>query len=541
MRAATPVDLKLPPTKRTGLVAWAVAGLGLSIFLVGLLDNINFTVDDVFIPLRYAENFAAGRGLVYNVGERVEGFSDLAWTVVLGYFARAGFTQHTGAYDLLRVAKLLGAGCGLLTLLVLAWAALRARNSFDMPRKSGFMSLAVLGAGGTYSMSLWSVAGLETPLAALLVTLAGLLFFLGLRIDVSQPRGRPGFLVAAGALAGLLSVVRPEQIFIWILAVVAVSLTAPVRPRGPVLGSLGVAISIYLALVVWRLGYYGALLPNSVAAKMGGGLAAALIGLKYALAGVVSSVGLLGIGFLGLPALLRRGSHWQFLVWLCAAELLFVAVSGGDWMPGFRFLVPILPMLWFVAMACLVTFMQEWRTGWHGYSAGLVVAVLCLAAFSNGRAYVRAQTTYPTGIKQISWDAFPTRVRVARELRSIVAPGDTLAIFEAGYFPYFNPDVYVLDLSGLMDPGIARLPGLHMHKLTSEYFLRRRPRWYLTMVSLGRPSGDGMTLLRSPEFRARYELARYYDGGRIGIEATREGQVPPLEADLSFALFRRRD
>jgi hypothetical protein len=50
-----------------------------------------------------------------------------------------------------------------------------------------------------------------------------------------------------------------------------------------------------------------------------------------------------------------------------------------------------------------------------------------------------------------------------------------------------------------------------------------------------------MTLLGSPWFRAHYEMVRYYDGGRMGFEATMQGREPPLEADLSYALFKRKD
>ena len=37
-----------------------------------------YTVDDAFISLRYAENLATGEGLVYNPGQRVEGYSNFS-------------------------------------------------------------------------------------------------------------------------------------------------------------------------------------------------------------------------------------------------------------------------------------------------------------------------------------------------------------------------------------------------------------------------------------------------------------------------------
>ena len=56
---------------------------GLSALAIGL--GLSFgvcTQDDAFISFRYAENLAQGNGLVFNVGERVEGFTNLSWTLL---------------------------------------------------------------------------------------------------------------------------------------------------------------------------------------------------------------------------------------------------------------------------------------------------------------------------------------------------------------------------------------------------------------------------------------------------------------------------
>src|SRR3954470_13240280 len=36
--------------------------------------------DDAFISFRYARNWVTGKGLVYNAGERVEGYTNFLWT-----------------------------------------------------------------------------------------------------------------------------------------------------------------------------------------------------------------------------------------------------------------------------------------------------------------------------------------------------------------------------------------------------------------------------------------------------------------------------
>jgi hypothetical protein len=44
-----------------------------------------FLCDDAYIIFRYARNFALGRGLVFNVGERVEGYTSFLWTLQLAF------------------------------------------------------------------------------------------------------------------------------------------------------------------------------------------------------------------------------------------------------------------------------------------------------------------------------------------------------------------------------------------------------------------------------------------------------------------------
>ena len=59
--------------------------LGLSVFLLLILEWYYwyYTVDDAFISFRYVRNLLDGHGLVFNPGERVEGYSNFLWVMVL--------------------------------------------------------------------------------------------------------------------------------------------------------------------------------------------------------------------------------------------------------------------------------------------------------------------------------------------------------------------------------------------------------------------------------------------------------------------------
>ena len=61
----------------------------------------NFTQDDAFISYRYVKNFTSGNGLVFNSGERVEGYTNFLWIIVLSIFSELGL-------NIIVISKILG-------------------------------------------------------------------------------------------------------------------------------------------------------------------------------------------------------------------------------------------------------------------------------------------------------------------------------------------------------------------------------------------------------------------------------------------------
>src|SRR3989442_4318999 len=51
-----------------------------------------FLGDDCFISFRYARHLAAGQGLVWNPGERVEGYTNFLWVILMAGAPRLGGT-----------------------------------------------------------------------------------------------------------------------------------------------------------------------------------------------------------------------------------------------------------------------------------------------------------------------------------------------------------------------------------------------------------------------------------------------------------------
>lgn len=72
--------------------------LGANILLVQ-----RYALDDAWISFRYAANWNKGWGLVYNYGERVEGYTNFLWTILIGLLMRVGaeplgFAPSRGAF-----------------------------------------------------------------------------------------------------------------------------------------------------------------------------------------------------------------------------------------------------------------------------------------------------------------------------------------------------------------------------------------------------------------------------------------------------------
>ena len=63
--------------------------VGFSLILIQTLPLFNFTLDDSYISLRYAQNLAHNGELNWNAGEQpVEGYSNFLWTVLAAFFIK---------------------------------------------------------------------------------------------------------------------------------------------------------------------------------------------------------------------------------------------------------------------------------------------------------------------------------------------------------------------------------------------------------------------------------------------------------------------
>lgn len=305
--------------------AWTGEGdftspLNLILFLAALFFILQraWISEDSLISLRHVDNLLGGHGPVFNPVERVEGFSHVLWFWILVPFRL--FLPPRGA---LIVPSLLFSG--------LALGILFFRLSFSRCSREGRVSWGGALLLGTVAFLDFSTGGLETPLAFFLLAWTALLVSRG---EVTR---RP---LTAGLLCALLPLTRPDFLVFTPFLLLPFLAERPFRFRS-LLTLLAPPALLVGGYQIFRMGYYGALLPNPFFAKSGSG-SHWLQGFHYLEDFCVGSPALLLLPLLALVFFSPRGRLRRRRLLLMAAgstHLLFVLRGGGDFMHG-RFLLP---------------------------------------------------------------------------------------------------------------------------------------------------------------------------------------------------------
>jgi hypothetical protein len=416
-------------------VPWNFRALDIAILLgacalaVAHAVHFSHTADDAYIAFRYVDNWSRGNGLVFNVGERVMGYSSLLWVVLLYALERFDLDAPSGA-------RLLGT--------LLAWATLARVYIYlkrqHLSRGPAVAGLAVLVSSGTFG--LWMFGGLEAHLLAFLL-LSGTIEALEIKHDAPLSR-----YIRLGILFGLCSLTRPEALLY--IAPVGLWLWLRQRDRSRALGVAifwAIAASFSVGLALWAWSYYGDPLPNTYYAKAHP-LSIELLQRGWFLMRkfVLDYYGAPMLA-IALWAIVTRGSPsargWLPLGVIATFAVFFLRI-GGDALVYHRMWLPMLPLL--------------------GLLVGEAVARIRHVAVAGGATVVLAALTFPNSvvgpnIKNLRVDdAFLSGVHlVAARLRDF-PPTTVVAANNVGILGY-DSRLPVVDMLGLNDARIARAPG----------------------------------------------------------------------------------
>ena len=440
-----------PSGIRGALGAVAVAG-ALAVVFRG------FTVDDALVTARVAAHLANGDGYHFNTsGPPVDAVTPLGWANLLAAFG-AGTPL-----EMLARARTLG---------LVAWlVAAGLVGALGPARSRGRIALLALVAGSV-TLAAWSSAGMETGVVTLFTTLA--------LLEVAP----------AALAAGLAAAWRPE-LLPWAVtlaagASVAAGTTARERMRGLAV-RLPLAVVPALGVALGRKAWFGAFAPLSVVAK-----APELAhGVYYA------ADALLGTGvalFLLAPrALAASDPRTRALTLAVFAHFVAVAAAGGDWMALYRLVVPVLPTA-ILAAARLVPHMTvPWLAG-----RALLFAIRPL--------FIAVAVAWPAR------SVLANRLELIERARPALRDGRSVACLDVGWVGAAT-SATLLDLAGITDPVVARLPGGHTSKRVSNGLFENR-------------AVDTVVLLLAP---GAAPAARWQDSSFARAVEERVASLPALE------------
>ena len=402
-----------------------------------------YTVDDAFVLARYATRLGTGHGWTFVDGAATDGV-----TGPLGILP--GLLAALVGLDALAASK----AAGIAAVALAAGLAVRRARKRAIGPLAGWAACGFVAASGT--LGVWGGAGLETGLATLAATGLGLAVTarprrLGWAIlsAAAIPALRPELVPFAGVL--VLGLLRRDRGAGWLVALALV-------------GSVG-------ALALSRMLAFGSPLPMSLSAKP----PSLVNGAQYVLGALVFCAGGLAL----VPAALgaQRSGRVRWVGGALVVHALAVLVAGGDWMPGYRLLCPVLPLYAWMVGVGIAELARD-----RGAGTRVAVAIAALAC----------------ALPALDLVAQLGPVREAGEIREIEGRAlaayldehaSRVALVDVGFLAWvghFEP----VDLAGITDPEIARIAEGHVDAPVTGAMLLARDVDAIVLSSSSEPIVD---------------------------------------------------
>ncbi len=565
---------------------WAIPAVAMAGALALMVGRWGYAMDDPWITYRYGRNLARGLGLVFNPGERLEGYSNFIMVLGSAVLERLrlepfGFVRLGGIVSLLAAIWVLSIGERRIV------AGERAAS--EAPSYVRYLFPGAVASGGVWAFAgaiylglspqaaTWAVSGMETPYYLLM----GLATWLcaARTWATATWRGGPrwGLGVGTGLLAFVSALMRVDGFIVagGLVFFIGWEGLRGRRPRfrGPVLLAGTIFALLYVAYTAWRVSYFGDLIPNTAAAKATGPLGERLRqGGEYLLEWFWrgGGIGLLAAfwatgGMYRRWGRMRRGveparqntaegrgpdsrtdtppptahltiGEGECLVrlafWMVVAQSALTVFVGGDWMPASRFVVPVVGLLGVLIGVGLRGWRRRGAWGWMiawGTAAWIVIAVI-----RGDRSDETLQWCLRAARQH---ELLQPLKEIGEYVGAVAPPGSWIAANEAGLIAYYS-DLSFLDMRGLVDRHIASLPGGLHEKFDAEYVLERKPR-YVALGVTREKDAEGwpvhavwpadIELIRAPGFRREYAPVRSWDR-----------PLPWLDQPALMTLFERR-
>lgn len=376
--------------------------------------------DDPFITYRYSANLAAGRGFVYNAGERVLSTTTPLYTILLAFVRLAGL-------DLPLVSNAIGCA----SIAAGGWALWGLGRTWEVP----VMGSAALVLYPIFPL-LITTLGAETTFYVALI-LWGILFY-----------ARQRYFAAAAALA-LAALTRADGILVALVLAVDFLLLR----RGPIPWRAVALYSVFgLAWASWSWSYFGSPFPVTLMAKrQQGRLMISQSFLEGAIALVAGywrqpfyrlhfALAAIGLGAL----LLRHRRCWLLPGWSLLYFLAYVALGVSRYYWYYAPLVAgTIPVI-----ALGIAALHDLSVRYAGRKAAMLLAVglVLLAPVPQLQALNR--------VRQANDQRVAIYQEVGEWLQANTPTSASVGTLEVGIIGYYA-DRRMIDFAGLIQPETA--------------------------------------------------------------------------------------
>lgn len=500
-------------------MVFVFAGIAYAVVVLSWFPK--WTVDDAFIIYRYAENLALHGQLTWNVGlDPVEGYTGIALPLALAAAFRAGIDPDTAAKTI-----------GVVSFLGLAALSWKVCSRLGVPAVGrALASLAILTAPFAFTHAL---GGLETSAFSLFIVLS---VDRAIAIEVSPAfrlRLWLGFSFATLAVA----LTRPEGLALSVPLACSCLLSEARRSRVETSDSerrertgipipsavsaagiwVGVCAVPIVAWCLWRIWYYGQLLPNTFHAKLASGFVReSFVDLaKFGTLYLTVPIGVAVVALAAAPACRRMALSalphgTTAAVAIFVAACLFVYVRSALIMNfGFRFFVPFHALVVIGAAAVATRALGGARTNRSRSLAVAGIALLAVAQTAEHVVMLGRAARDAAATERLLHDEHR---RAGEFLRVNVPPDEFIVVVvDAGVIPYVS-GLRTIDFGGLNDEFLSRrFRNRTRAQSIKDYFYARHPA-ALVFTSRSASAIDGPEPVRvedDPRF-AEYEHVRTF-------------------------------
>ena len=506
----------------------------LAVWYYKLASEAKFIQDDAFTSLRYVQNFVDGNGLVFNIGERVEGYTNFLWVLLL---SAVSFLAHALNLNLPLVAQVLSTLFGVLLLVSTYLLAKKiiAKNYSG----SIISSLLALSAPAmvlfTTPFIYWSVSGMETPLFVSL-TLLSVYYF----IDYEEQGKRNAFVI----VSVLNSFLRPEGMFFFILLMSfkliknffsAEEFKLSKKIKLSFDSSIKKSLIIYavpvIAYIIFRLLYYGYPFPNTFYAKTEFTTQFLTRGWNYYI-NFLEEYLLFGLFYVPVLIQLMRSktnTKENILIGFALVYTIAIIVIGGDVLPVNRFFLTIMPLFFILFINSTTELIEEFLKGKVNliakYSLVIILLAYSVINYQHNLPVMMEKRAYETGLV--------TKMKIYAELLNTVRKDKikiksknkikttSVAMSTIGAFSFYS-GARVIDLVGLTDEYVAHNP-IEVEGIDDElpviwkerhynagYVLSEKPD-YIIFPAGAKPSAFAeCAIYVQEEFRKNYYMQLFY-------------------------------